>query len=351
MVASPSRRHHFAHRSGADHASGTGPETLWHLSAKELLARWAAEEPTLRGWRVHIDDTPITMPEGWRRPDVLAVSPDGAARVAFEVQYSELTGEQWRVRHGFYARAGVVDIWLFAHHGPQWRTRAATGPARRAELAHQDPRWDAAVGLSGLHQALLQDGVTPLWLDPTARTVGTATARFAPAAPPRRRPSRLVRDPALYVLPPQQDFRACYVEADPLEECRIDLAAGELLTPARARQRLEHEKLLADQAAARERLAALEEQRSRDNEVRRQQEQQQRREKAQAYAAEQEEAQRQADLLASQEQRRRDEERAAALARQQIPLLDQYPLMFNEGPAPAPPRKRGWWRIRRRRQR
>ncbi|MFE8940969.1 hypothetical protein ACFYNX_26230 [Streptomyces sp. NPDC007872] len=320
------------------------------MSAKELLARWVAGEPTLRGWRVHVDDTPITMPDGLRRPDILAISPDGAARVAFEVQYSELTGEQWRARHSFYARAGVVDIWLFAHHGPQWRTRAVTGPARQTELAHHDPRWTAAVGLSGLHQAMLQDGVTPLWLDPTARTVGTATARFAPAAPPRRRPSRLVRDPALYVLPPQQDFRACYLEADPLEECRIDLAGGELLTPARARQRLEHERLLGDQEEARERLAALQEQRSRDNDVRRQQEQQRRREKAQAYAAEQEEAQRQADLRARQEQQRRDEERAAAQDRQVVPPLDQYPRLFDVGPAPAP-RRRGWWRIRRRRQR
>ncbi|MEV6676213.1 competence protein CoiA family protein [Streptomyces erythrochromogenes] len=350
VVASPSRRHHFAHRSGADHASGTGPETLWHLSAKELLARWAATDPALRGWQLHIDDTPITMPEGWRRPDVLAVSPDGSAQVAFEVQYSELTGEQWRERHRFYARAGVVDIWFFAHHGPQWRTRAASGPARRAELAHRDSGWTTAVGLSGLHQAMLQDGIVPLWLDPTAQTAGTATALFAPAAPPRGRTSRLVRDPALYVLPPEQDFRACYVAADPLEECRVDLSAGELLTPARARQREEHTRLLADQEEARQRLAALQERRHRDNELRREQEQRRRQEKAEQYAAEQEEAQRQADLRAAEEQRRREEEHAAAQARLLIPLSEQYPPMFDHDP-PAPDRTRGWWRLRRRRRR
>ncbi|MEU9420180.1 hypothetical protein [Streptomyces sp. NPDC048272] len=386
VVASPSRRHHFAHRSGADHASGTGLETLWHLSAKELLARWAAADPALHGWQLHIDDTPITMPDGWRRPDVLAISPDGAEQVAFEVQYSELTGEQWRARHHFYARAGVVDIWLFAHHGPQWRTRVASGPARRAELAHRDSGWTAAVGLSGLHQAMLQDGVVPLWLDPTTQSAGTATALFAPAAPPRSRTSRLVRDPALYVLPPEQDFRACFVAADPLEKCRVDLAARELLTPAKARQHEEYTRLLADQEEARRRLAALQERnelrreeerrrrqekaqqyaaeqeearrrlaalqerRRRDNELRRKEERRWRQEKAEQYVAEQEEAQRQADLRAAEERRRREEEHAAAQARLLIPLSEQYPPMFDHDP-PAPDRTRGWWRLRRRRPR
>lgn len=352
VVASPSRRHHFAHRAGADHASGTGPETLWHLSAKELLARWAAAEPSLHGWRLHIDDTPISMPEGWRRPDVLAVSPDGSARVALEVQYSTLTGEEWRARHGFYARAGVVDIWVFAHHGPQWRSRAASGPARREELAHRDPGWTAAVGLSGLHQAMLQDEVVPLWLDPTARTIGTATALFAPAAPPRSRTSRLVRNPALYALPPEHNFRACYIAADPLEECRIDLSAGELLTSARARHRQERIRLLADQEAAQERLDALQERQSQDTERRRQQEQQRRRERAAQYAAELEEEIRQADLRAREDQRLREEELAAVQARLQTPLTEDYPLQLTPAPtpAPAPDRPRGWWLPRRRRR-
>lgn len=350
VVASPSRRHHFAHPAGTDHASGTGPETLWHLSAKELLAQWVAAAPDLHGWRLHVDDTPITTPEGLQRPDVLAVSPDGSQRVAFEVQYSELTGTQWLERHNFYARAGVVDIWLLAHHGPQWNTRAVSGPAGREELAHRDPGWTVAVGFNGLHGWMLRNGVVPLWLDPTARTVGTATALFAPAAPPRSPARRFIRDPALYVLPPEPDFRACYIAADPLEECRIDLATGQLLTPARVQHGQEHTRLLADQEAARERLDALQARRRQDNELRRQQEQRKRRERAEQYAAEQEEAIRQAELRAREDQRLRDEELAAVQARMQVPLSEEYPPMFTSEPAPVPGRPRGWRWLRRRRR-
>ncbi|MFJ5635271.1 competence protein CoiA family protein [Streptomyces goshikiensis] len=342
VVASPSRRHHFAHPAGADHASGTGPQTLWHLSAKEIVARWAAAEPSLDGWELHIDDAPITMPEGLRRPDVLAISPDGK-RVAFEVQYSEITGTEWQERHDFYARAGVVDIWLFAHYGPQWNTRPVSGPARREELDHRDPAWTIAVGLNSLHQWMLRNGVVPLWLDPTTRTVGTATALFAPAAPPRGQHSRLVRDPTLYILPPERDFRACYVEAHPLQDCRVDLGAGELLTPARARHGDEHTRLLADQEAARQGLAAAQEDRVRQNEARRLKEQQRKRERAEQFEAEQEEEIRQADLRAREAQRLREEELAAAEARERVPLTEDYPLQLTPTPGHEPEPDRPWW--------
>ncbi len=52
--------------------------------------------------------------ENSRRPDVLAVREDGV-RVAFEVQYADLSENGWRERHEDYARLGVRDVWMLGH--------------------------------------------------------------------------------------------------------------------------------------------------------------------------------------------------------------------------------------------
>jgi len=38
-------RPHFAHPPGTAPANGHSPESLWHLTAKDQLARWAATQP------------------------------------------------------------------------------------------------------------------------------------------------------------------------------------------------------------------------------------------------------------------------------------------------------------------
>lgn len=342
VVAAGDRRHHFAHHPGAgNHGHESGPETLWHLSAKEVLRRWAQTHPRLREWTLQIDDTPITRKDRWRRPDVLAIAPDGTDKVAFEVQYSALTGTEWKTRHDFYADAGVIDIWLFAHHGPQWK-QATAGQCR--ELAGGDPGWAATIQLSGLHQKMLKHGVIPLWLDPTAQRVGTATARFHPAPD---RPGERLGEVTAYSLPPRGTFPACYVAADALEQCDVDLDARELLTPARRVHREEHERFLADGQAAQERAAQLQERRRAEQmEVtrrRREAEQEKRRATAAQFEADQEEQ----DRLAEEKRRREEEERAAAEARERMPLSEEYPPLFEQDPpqtAEAP-----WWQPWRRR--
>ncbi|WP_435059676.1 hypothetical protein [Streptomyces sp. bgisy060] len=310
VVAGGARRHHFAHRPGeGEHDAGTVPETLWHLSAKDVLCRWAAAHPDLADWTLHLDDTPITLPDGWRRPDVFAVSPDGA-KVAFEVQYSALTGTDWKVRHDFYAKAGVVDIWLFAHHGPQWRP-ATTRQRRRRELVWRDPEWAATVQLSGLHQTMLRHGVVPLWLDPTTQMIGTATTRAHPA---NASPGERLWEDSAYTLAPRRTFPACHVAADALQQCEVDLEAGELLTPARREQREERQRLAVDEQAVKDRAARREER-----------------------------LQVEWDQRKRQEQQRRDEEIAAAEAREQIPLREQFPPLFRPQD-PPPAAKPPWWK-------
>ncbi|MFJ5951435.1 hypothetical protein [Streptomyces noursei] len=338
VVAGGARRHHFAHRPGeGEHDAVTGPETLWHLSAKNVLGRWAASHPGLAGWTLHLDDTPITLPDGWRRPDVLAISPDGV-KVAFEVQYSALTGTDWQARHDFYAKAGVVDIWLFAHHGPQWRP-ATTRQLRRSELVSRDPDWAATVQLSGLHQTMLRHGVIPLWLDPTTQTIGTATTRVHPA---NTSPGERLWEDSAYTLPPHRTFPACHIAADPLEQCDVDLEAGELLTPARCLHHKERDRLQAEEQVAQERavqvraqLRAQQEERTR---CRRAAEQEKRR--AIAAQAAQEQAER--EKREQEELRRKEEERAAAEVRQKMPLAQQFPPMFEQEPPSSP--KPPWWK-------
>jgi hypothetical protein len=117
-------------------------------------------------------------------------SSDGAGRRRrrpFEVQYSAHTGTEWKVRHDFYAAAGVVDIWLSAHHRSQW-TRATAG--QRRDLAWSDPGWVATGKLSGLHQKMLKHGVVQPGEDDDPVAVGlldhgptSACGQGAPSGP------------------------------------------------------------------------------------------------------------------------------------------------------------------------
>ncbi|MGC5266684.1 hypothetical protein ACPXCO_37355 [Streptomyces cyaneofuscatus] len=334
VVAGGDRRHHFAHpqgRGGHDH--GTGPETLWHLSAKDVLGRWVSSHPRMADWTLHIDDVPITLPDGRRRrPDVLAVSPGETTKVAFEVQYSELTGTEWMTRHAFYRDAGVVDIWLFAHHGPHWKT-AFAGQRRRRELLQSDPGWVATVQLGPLRQKMLREGVIPLWLDPTTQTVGTPIARFHPAP---GRPGEHRAGATGYDLPPHARFPACHIAADGLERCHVDLETRELITPSRVVQRAEGHRLLADEEAAQERASEATRQR-------RAAEQAKRREAAARAAAESAEFEKQAKLREEAARAKKEQERAAAAALEQVPLIEQYPPLFDHSDPPSPAKTR-WWR-------
>lgn len=101
------RRAHFAHPPGLAPASGHRPESLWHLAAKHVIARWAERQPNVADVQV----------ERWivdraRRADVHVRTSDGADLV-FEVQSSRLTDAEWSRRHRDYEELGVTDVWLW----------------------------------------------------------------------------------------------------------------------------------------------------------------------------------------------------------------------------------------------
>ena len=101
---------HFAHKRGASECSISEdpdyrPESQEHQTAKTLIYIWlTAKFPSCDvGMEVHI---PATN----QFADVLLETPEG--RIAFELQYSRLTGETWRTRSLLYERAGIADVWL-----------------------------------------------------------------------------------------------------------------------------------------------------------------------------------------------------------------------------------------------
>lgn len=84
---------------------------------------------------------------GVRRADLLATPADGRL-VALEVQYSGLTIERWRARHGDDRQRGITDVWLW-HLDP--------GPAAATDrelLLHvRMPAVQAEAVRAGAHRA------------------------------------------------------------------------------------------------------------------------------------------------------------------------------------------------------
>jgi len=141
---------HFAHKRGAADCSISKdpdyrPESQEHQIAKTLIYTWlTAKFPSCDvGMEVHIAATN-------QFADVLLEAPDG--RIAFELQYSRLTGETWRTRSSLYESAGIADVWLLIgkNQGP-----APTEP--EAEMA--------TVPLNALAKAILLNRGQVYFLD------------------------------------------------------------------------------------------------------------------------------------------------------------------------------------------
>ncbi len=98
---------HFAHRPDAGCAFGARM-SLAHLTAQRLVA----EALRRRGLSVELE-APLNGSGGDRRIDVLAWPPERPeARVAIEVQASDLTAELIEARTTSYQAMGVAALWL-----------------------------------------------------------------------------------------------------------------------------------------------------------------------------------------------------------------------------------------------
>lgn len=115
----PIKQWHFAHHADNEYKYHE-PESPNHLLAKKLVAEQI--QNIHPNYEVALE---VKIPETRQIADVLAVTPEGE-KIAIEIQYSDLSGADWRTRHELYAQAGVKDIWLLGHSRLASPVRAGT---------------------------------------------------------------------------------------------------------------------------------------------------------------------------------------------------------------------------------
>jgi hypothetical protein len=201
-----SRRHHWRHPAGA---AVHGPEGIWHLASKQLLATWAGRQvPTAD---VFVDDK--RTPSGGQ-PDVWVTwsIPEPVGSVAFEVQYSTLTGRELAKRALRYVQDAVVDVWLFGHAQPHTRRRG-----------------DQLVLTETLRQVVVQ-GRQFFWINPDDLTVATPYVHRPETLAIRPDESWTKCVPELeFARHPRPSDELLSVGVDLLDDCRLD--ANGLHTP------------------------------------------------------------------------------------------------------------------------
>lgn len=105
---SPKGLRFFAHDSAAPACSLVG-ETIAHRLLKLQLASAIRDA----GWFAELE----VAGDGWRA-DVLATSPDGGRRMAWEAQLAQITLVELRERTARMAAAGVAVCWVTDHERP-----------------------------------------------------------------------------------------------------------------------------------------------------------------------------------------------------------------------------------------
>jgi hypothetical protein len=167
--------------------------------------------------------------------------PAGGHQVAVEVQYSGLTIESWRARHGDYRQRGITDVWL-------WRLDLSP-----AQIAAPEP---PLVRMPAAQQAALHAGLPALWIcadgqiatgysgRPCAEEVDGRTSQWW-------RPATLAHTGLR--LP---DWPVTAVAIEPLSACTI--AASGLVTPMLGRIHQERAALQAKAAPLQQQAARAE---------------------------------------------------------------------------------------------
>ncbi|MBP8532122.1 hypothetical protein GWI24_02605 [Streptomyces sp. MK37H] len=128
----------FAHDPGSPTCSLTG-ETMEHRLLKLELVLAAREA----GWHAELE---VPAASGRWRADVLATSPDGPQRMAWEAQLSPITAYDITQRTERYAADGVAVCWVATHRRP-WLGEV---PGVRARPPSDEPesQWQVTEGLA-----------------------------------------------------------------------------------------------------------------------------------------------------------------------------------------------------------
>ena len=103
----------FAHDPKTSGCTGAG-ESPEHRALKH----WIAGVVRRLGWAALPEEGPRPSDVGGWRADMLAVSPDGARRVAFEVQLATMTAAEGAERTERYERDRIETVWVTTRHAP-----------------------------------------------------------------------------------------------------------------------------------------------------------------------------------------------------------------------------------------
>jgi hypothetical protein len=139
----------------SDAVGGHAPESLFHSQGCARIEEWlAAKYPNSRVQREEYSNA-----AGERRADVMITSLlDSTMKVAFEIQYSPITPDEWQERHDSYARQRIQDVWLFGHTKKHFR-----------------PGENGALSLTPAHEAVLASGSKLLFFNPDEDLIASAT--------------------------------------------------------------------------------------------------------------------------------------------------------------------------------
>ncbi|MCL2652529.1 MAG: hypothetical protein FWD63_01900 [Propionibacteriaceae bacterium] len=100
---------HFAHMPG--HIGETEPETSHHIFAKRVVGDVAQK----RGWTAEIE---ARHPDGLWQADVLVTG--HGMQIAFEVQWTPQTLDEYQRRTVRYRRSGIETVWLARYAARTW---------------------------------------------------------------------------------------------------------------------------------------------------------------------------------------------------------------------------------------
>ncbi|MEU5211785.1 competence protein CoiA family protein [Streptomyces sp. NPDC020742] len=96
------------------------------------------------GWYAELE---VAAADGTWRADVMASSPDGARRMAWEAQLSPITVEDIQARTARYRAEGIAVCWVCPHsRAPQWM---GTVPAIRVRAPEAGDPWTVDDGIAG----------------------------------------------------------------------------------------------------------------------------------------------------------------------------------------------------------
>lgn len=138
----------FAHNPGSSEScSLRQSESPEHLRVKSLIAQSVR---SLTGWTADIEHPG----DGWRA-DVLAISPGGDRRIAFEPQFSYIHADTARTRTARHGASGVETVWL------DTRMRPNLEGLPRARLTYRDN--DPRVSVAGFDARGWSATIEPWW--------------------------------------------------------------------------------------------------------------------------------------------------------------------------------------------